>query len=311
MKKIFLAILGVVFILLGIVGLFLPFLQGFLFIFIGLSLIAPRFAERLKHRFFRRFFKQDIIWLDSWKKSSVQAGFTTKHFGLFLSKTDDLLKEENQETLKKLFAVNKDSASHGFRRQKSFVFLNQVHGDTVAVLEDPSQYPMGRFFHLAQTDAVITHLRDLVLMVLTADCLPIFLQVTRNDAASAEWVGLVHAGWRGTDRKIAKKACQLLIEKSSAHPGDIRVIFGPCIGKKHYEVGREFSQYFPRASLSEKNNRLYFDLAGENKRQLRQIGIPEKNILDLGICTVEENESFYSFRRQQDKAGRMISFIVK
>lgn len=49
--------LGVIFLALGVAGLVLPILQGVLFLFIGLSLLAPSspFLQRQKDRLERRF----------------------------------------------------------------------------------------------------------------------------------------------------------------------------------------------------------------------------------------------------------------
>ncbi len=127
MKRIFLTIAGAVLILAGIVGLFLPILQGWLMIFLGLSLIAPDFARRLRRKLFGRLFKKNVVFLKDWKKFSVEAGFTTRHFPLTLHKTDELLELANQEKLKALLP-----------QFSKFVFLNQVHGDRVAVLESLS-----------------------------------------------------------------------------------------------------------------------------------------------------------------------------
>jgi len=89
------------------------------------------------------------------------------------------------------------------------------------------------------------------------------------------------------------------------------MFFGPRIGKNNYEVGKEFENYFPGSSLILKEGKLFFDLAGENKRQLLSAGAVENNIFDPEICTVKENENFYSFRKEKEAAGRTISFITR
>jgi uncharacterized membrane protein YbaN (DUF454 family) len=57
MKRILLIVLGWVFLLLGIAGLFLPILQGILFILIGLSILATEYhwARRWIAHLGRRF----------------------------------------------------------------------------------------------------------------------------------------------------------------------------------------------------------------------------------------------------------------
>lgn len=290
MKRLSLVILGVFFILIGLVGLVVPIMPGWLLIFAGLSLIAPVLAKRLKRRFFRKFFKSEIIRIDEWKKLGADAGFTTRHLPLFLKKTDDLLDDSTQEKLKALFPMH-----------QKFVFLNQVHGDRVQALEIA---PTSDFTQLSETDGVITNIKELSLLVLTADCLPIYL-------IARDWIGLVHAGWRGTKAGIAKKALRLIVEKAGCKASEVHILFGPCIGSDHYEVGEEFKQFFKRRVLHSHHGKLYFDLTGENKRQLVTSGARLKNIDDHEICTACESTNFYSFRHAGDKAGRTISFLKK
>ncbi|OGW81453.1 MAG: hypothetical protein A3C47_01795 [Omnitrophica bacterium RIFCSPHIGHO2_02_FULL_51_18] len=303
MRKVILAILGVIFILIGAAGLVLPFLPGWVFIFAGFSLIVPRVAARLKRRLLRKFSKHELVYLQKWRKSGVHAGFTTRHFPLFLSQTDDLLDPQNRSEFRKLLAESKVASAHGMKPISKFAFLNQVHGNNVAALEDEKALGDGAFHPLNQNDGVITRLKDLALLVMTADCLPIFMK-------APGWVGLVHAGWRGTKGEVAKKAYQLLRQKSGCRNAEVEVIFGPCIGFDQYEVGPEFREFFPKRSLREKREKLFFDLAGENKRQLLLAGACRRNITELDLCTVEDNEDYYSFRKEEDAAGRMVSFVV-
>ena len=296
MRKIFLALLGVIFILIGLVGLIVPVMPGWLFVFAGLSLIAPKLAERLKNRIFRKFFKKDIVYLEEWRKRPVHAGFTTRHLPLVLHKTDDLLNPSNQDTFRKFFPD-----------KKKFALLNQVHEDKIVVLEDEAQFPKEGFYHFLKADAVITPVRGLTLLVMTADCLSVFFVTPGPDP----WVGLAHAGWRGTQKQITRRTVELIAEKSKCLPRDVHIAFGPCIGKEQYEVGGEFKGLFPKKSLHFKRDKVYFNLSGENRRQLLEAGVLEKNILDHAICTVSENEDFYSFRKEKDAAGRLVSFITK
>jgi YfiH family protein len=290
-KRIFLGILGSIFLLIGIAGLLLPFLPGWLFIFLGLSLLAPGAVHKIKNQIYRKFFKKPILYWDAWKKDRIEAGFTTRHLGLVLRKADELLDLSNQAKLKICFP------SHS-----RFVFLNQAHGDHVAILEEGNFQANGGFHCLPDTDAVITNIKDLTLLVMSADCLPIFFH-------AGNWIGLAHAGWRGAQKKIALKTLAFLLKEAKVRPSEVRVAFGPSIGKTAYEVGKEFKRYFPRKSLHRRHGKLYFDLAGENKRQLLLEGVCPKNIVDHEICTFRENEHFYSFRKEKEAAGRILSFI--
>ena len=233
--------------------------------------------------------KQDIVHLTEWRKQRAQVGFTTRHFPLILHKTDELLKKENQERFATLLPF------------KKFALLDQIHGDGVIVLDNAEKYTKDGFYHFKESDAAITDVPGIALFVFSADCLPVFLY-------SGNWVGLVHAGWRGSQKKITQKTVQLILEKSGQDPKGIKVLFGPCISARHYEVGAEFKEHFP---VAERSGKYYFDLAKESERQIVSCGVPQQNISDLQICTFSENQSFYSFRKEGDKAGRIISFIVK
>ena len=152
-----------------------PVIQGVALIFLGLALLSPSLAGRLRHRFLRRFFKRGLLELSEWKKRGVQAGFTTRHFPLVLHRTDDLLDEGAQ---KKFFA------SMPFRK---CALLGQVHGDGIAALEDPARYAHDGFYHFPDTDAAVTPLKELALLVFSADCLSIYV-------SAGDWIGLAHAG---------------------------------------------------------------------------------------------------------------------
>lgn len=312
MRRLFAGVAGVVCLVAGAAGLVLPVIPGWILIFVGLSFIAPRYAVRLRRRFERRLFKQETVRVADWHaRFSVHAGFTTKHFPLILKKTDEWLDLSNQDAFKALFwkshvALERDKASGG-----RFVFLNQVHGDRVAVLHDAKAYEKDGFYHFLKADGVITNLPRLTLLVLTADCLSVFLCVPSRGRRTADWVGLVHAGWRGTRLGILPKAVKLLCEHSGRGPEDVWASFGPSIGCDQYEVGDEFPDYFRPRALRRVGARWHLDLAGENRAQLLEAGLKTSRIADPRICTVTENCDFYSYRKEKDSAGRIISFITK
>lgn len=213
---------------------------------------------------------------------------TTRHFDLFLKKSEELADPDHQ----KKFLTNLGGGP------RSFVYLDQVHGSRVAVV-DTAREP---FTRLAETDAVITNLKDLGLIVMTADCLSIFFD-------AGDWVGLAHAGWRGTRAGIGRKTFEALVQHSGRDPKDVKIHFGPCIRDCHYEVGPEFKTYFPSRSLQEHKGKLFFDLPLENKRQLMEAGAFETRIDDTQVCTARDNKDFYSYRLEGASAGRMLSII--
>lgn len=141
--------------------------------------------------------------------------------------------------------------------------------------------------------------------VKTADCIPILLVDERHRAVAA-----VHAGWRGTVARIAQKAMGRMSERWGADARYLHAAIGPGIGACCYEVGPEvsaqFAEFFPERD--DLGQRTKIDLVEANRRQLIEAGVPGERIYAANLCTFCDPQ-FYSFRREGEAAGRMISFI--
>ncbi len=122
-------------------------------------------------------------------------------------------------------------------------------------------------------------------------------------------IGLIHAGWRSSQEKIAAKTIQLMQEKFNTQAKDLYVGFGSSIRNCCYEVGEDFKQLFS-AELSQRNGRYYLDLVAINKKELLGLGIKDTHIFDSGICTSCLNEVFFSYRKEGKSCGRMMSIAV-
>ncbi len=153
-------------------------------------------------------------------------------------------------------------------------------------------------------DALVTDKRHVPLVILTADCLSIFLYDAKTPA-----IGLVHAGWKGTREGITLNAVQCMQHYCGSKPGDISVFFGPALRKCCYEVGDEFRDFFPH-ELTGKDGRLYFDIAAANKKQLLDAGIERGHIRDCGVCTGCNPEEYFSYRKQGRECGRFLSVLM-
>lgn len=178
--------------------------------------------------------------------------------------------------------------------------IRQVHGNKIIVAaRSATRRPVA----LEDADGILTDRRDLALAVRTADCLSVFLYDPRQEV-----IGLVHAGWRGTQQQIVPKAVTLMRKQWKSNPRDLQVAFGPAIHSCCYRVGASFLEYFPKETVKRKQG-YFFDLPAANKNQLIGSGVSERNILDCAVCTHCETECF-SYRREGDAAGRMISLMM-
>ena len=128
------------------------------------------------------------------------------------------------------------------------VVMRQVHGDGVRRLDAA---PQGK----VEGDALVTGVPGLLLVVRTADCLPVLLV---DEARRA--VGAVHCGWRGTAKRVLEKAVRAMAEAYGSRPAEMLAALGPCIGGACYEVGPEVREAFleagfPRSVLTESGTR--------------------------------------------------------
>ncbi|HOX54121.1 MAG: peptidoglycan editing factor PgeF [Candidatus Omnitrophica bacterium] len=186
---------------------------------------------------------------------------------------------------------------------RNLVCVKQPHKSKVVVVtgKHKGKGALGRQNAIAGFDGLITNKRNIPLAVFTADCLSIFLFCPKTKT-----IGLVHAGWRGTREKIVKKAISIFRQNFNSQPKDIIAAFGPAIRNCCYEVGPEFAKYF-KQGLIKRDNGLFLDLIAINKNQLVSAGIERQNIVDSKICTSCQNKNFFSYRKEKNKAGRMMS----
>ena len=109
---------------------------------------------------------------------------------------------------------------------------NQVHKSNVLVVtEEDAGDGITRDLSHFEIDAQITNVKDLPLIVYTADCVPILLA----DPVSRV-IGTVHAGWRGSVSGIAAKTVHKMVEVYGCLPENIHAVIGPSIGPENYEV---------------------------------------------------------------------------
>jgi YfiH family protein len=173
----------------------------------------------------------------------------------------------------------------------AWVTLRQVHSNRVLTAVGPGL--------AGEADALVTRAPGLALSIRTADCYPILIADPRTRSIAA-----IHAGWRGTAGRIVQETVARMRADFGAHPEDLHAAIGPGIGRCCYEVGEEVARQFGLEGRGK------IDLPDTNRRQLIESGVPAAQIHPVGRCTRCEPEVFHSYRRDGDRAGRMISFIT-
>jgi YfiH family protein len=160
-------------------------------------------------------------------------------------------------------------------------FMNQVHGDRVAVIEEVTE--------VAPTaDALVTGIPGITLAVMVADCIPLLLTSTQAIAA-------VHVGRRGLVNNVALKTIEVMREMGAQ---EISAIIGPAICGRCYEVSAEIHQEvvsnFPTADSRTHSGSLALDLPKALSTGLQSAGISID--ASQSRCTVEDADLF-SYRR--------------
>jgi polyphenol oxidase len=193
----------------------------------------------------------------------------------------------------------------------SFLYASQVHSGDVKIIDEEA-IANGVLLQNPQTDATITNLPGICLMVMVADCVPVLL-FDRVKRVSA----VVHAGWRGTIHHITRNTVNKMIDRFGCDTKDIIAGIGPSIGPCCYEVGKEVKAvvqesfgttegYLVSQPHSEKP---YFDLWYANQKQLTDLGLKPQNIETSQICTKCNHQMFYSSRADKGVTGRFAAGI--
>lgn len=160
-------------------------------------------------------------------------------------------------------------------------------------------------------DAIITNEKNVPLVILTADCVPVVLVDTENKA-----VGLAHAGWRGTYGKICEETLKSMKESYNTNPENLIAIIGPSIGNCCYEVSYDLVEKFEKLlpNIDEKiyevrDEKYYLNLWEINTVILKEFGVLKSNIINMNICTSCNCDRFFSYRKHQKTPKRIGTFI--
>lgn len=184
----------------------------------------------------------------------------------------------------------------------------QVHGTQIHFAEEPRP-PSQKH---KPGDAIFTDKVGITLTMRFADCIPLLF----HDPVKRV-IGIVHAGWLGTALRISEVAVEAIGKRYGSRPEDLFVGIGPSICGDCYEVGEDvisrFKKYWKQdyqSFFKQKQDSWYLDIPGANEFILRQAGV--HNIEQSGMCTAENLDEWYSYRKEKGKTGRFgVLFALK
>jgi len=214
------------------------------------------------------------------------------------------------------------------QKLRALVTLRQIHSDIIRSVDaTPDSQLAG--------DGLITATPGLLIGIQAADCLPIILVDPKRHA-----VGVFHAGWRGTVKRIVEKGVGEMRRRFRSRPGDLKAAIGPGIQGCCYEVGAEVRQKFesqfayganlfreveesdpvrekyPMLFLTARApghsilpRKIFLDLVEANRQQLLAVGVPAKSIEASPLCTSCRTDLLFSYRAEKGKTGRMMGVV--
>ncbi|WP_025735407.1 peptidoglycan editing factor PgeF [Mycobacterium genavense] len=177
------------------------------------------------------------------------------------------------------------------------VWMNQVHGDRVAVVDEPRKTAFD------DTDALVTRTPRLALAVVTADCVPVLLADARAGVVAA-----IHAGRVGAQRGVVARTLGVMLQLG-ATPDDISALLGPAVSGRNYEVpaamADEVEAALPGSRAATANGKPALDLRAGIACQLKGLGVTSIDIDPR--CTVAD-ATLFSHRRDAP-TGRLASLV--
>ncbi len=179
------------------------------------------------------------------------------------------------------------------------VWMNQVHGRDVAVVDGPWRDGADE----PCVDAVVTSRRGLALAVLTADCTPVLLA-----DPVAGIVGAAHAGRPGLVAGVVPATVEAMTGLG-ADPARITARTGPAVCGRCYEVPEtmraEVAAVVPEAYATTGRGTPAVDVVAGVAAQLARYGVQMRE--HSHICTLESADHF-SYRRDRT-TGRLASYV--
>ena len=180
--------------------------------------------------------------------------------------------------------------------QKNFLIPNQIHSTNVVLSNSPGI--------ISRCDGVFTTNPKIVCSIKVADCMPIFF-AHKNKSV----FGIVHAGWKGLTKGILNEV-SILLKTYKQNLNDFDIIIGPSIQNCCFEIAKDTVDYFPSKFIQPKGSgKFIVNLQKMAFEILKRIGFNNNNIKINSDCTFCQKSDYYSYRRDGEKAGRMIGLI--
>lgn len=188
------------------------------------------------------------------------------------------------------------------------IWLKQTHSTIVSTPQSRGSLQRIQI----NADASVSNIPGEVLVIMTADCLPVLFT-----NSSGTVIGAAHAGWRGLCAGVLENTvAELLNIADDKNPAELMAWFGPAIGPDAFEVGEDVVTAFTDSDFTipvnafkpipNKAGKFLADIYSLARARLEALGV--KMVAGGQYCTVRDREQFFSYRRDGE-TGRFASAI--
>ncbi len=243
-----------------------------------------------------------IVHFTTTRQGGVSAGeYNSLNLGLYTSDNP-----QNIETNRKILCDTLGIAS------AQLITACQTHGTSIKHIDHKhlNLTPGEQKAALQGYDALVCNIPQICITATTADCVPILLYDTRNNAIAS-----IHSGWRSTLSNISQQTITYMQQHFGTQPVNLVASIGACISRQMYEVGHDLYSQFTRKDFDMdiifsylKAGKYLFDIRKTVYLQLQQAGVSDIEVSNH--CTFSDEDLFFSARRQGTASGRMLSGIM-
>lgn len=227
-----------------------------------------------------------------------QGAFASLNLGAHVD-DDPACVSENRQRLLRAFHAENDR----------LIVPTQVHGTHVVYIEKGAEAEGAREAEEAADGvAVAPDADDIAVLLCFADCVPLIV-VSPSGAYAVS-----HAGWRGAYGGIAGETVRLLAQHDVARgvfataeeaAGAYNVYRGPYIHAECFEVSEDVrTRFAERYGIGCTPDECHVDLGAALDADLQAAGVSLRRIADADVCTVCDNERYFSYRGQNGVCGR-------
>ncbi|MGN1401747.1 MAG: peptidoglycan editing factor PgeF [Bacillus sp. (in: firmicutes)] len=257
---------------------------------------------------------ESILSVPEWGKmdSELVVGFTTKNGGISKGEFSTLNTGFHVHDIEQDVVANRCKIADEIGMPvDNWTGAEQTHRDRIIEVTAEHKGMGARDYHsaLKDTDGLFTKETGILLTLCYADCVPVYFFAPKH-----HYVGIVHAGWKGTVLEIAGTMVDRWAEKG-IEPKDIYAVIGPSICQKCYVVDDKVIEHVDKIVTDEgekpynlsRPGQYYLDLRQLNNDILRRRGVGHVDV--TSYCTSCHHREFFSHRRDHGKTGRLMSFI--